>query len=178
MFDGSRLVRPRRVTGLGRGLTSRAGLWWLATMADRLGLTRHMMSAMAGLSWRDHHPGRTLTYVILALCDGATAVSDVVNLRGLASLFGPVASTSTVWRTFDQVRGVHLVGLVAADNAARETAWRTEPDRNRLVIDMDATIVTTRTDKADAAPTYKRTYGFHRASRLLGRHEDKEVVMV
>ena len=100
-------------------------------------------------------------YMILALADGATAVSDVVNLRGLASLFGPVASTTTVWRTFDQIRGVHLRGLVAADIAAREAAWRLEGDRSRLVIDMDATIVTTRTDKADASPTFKRSYGFH-----------------
>lgn len=33
---------------------------------------------------------------------------------------------------------------------------------------MDATIVTTRADKADAAPTYKRTYGHHPLLAMAG----------
>ncbi len=35
------------------------------------------------------------------------------------------------------------------------------PGGDGLVIDLDATIIRTKADKQDAAPTYKRTYGHH-----------------
>ena len=37
----------------------------------------------------------------------------------------------------------------------------TGPTGESLAIDMDATIIRTKADKQDAAPTYKRTYGHH-----------------
>ena len=40
-------------------------------------------------------------------------------------------------------------------------AWALEPERSQIVIDIDATIVCCRSDKQDAAGTWKRTYGFH-----------------
>ena len=41
--------------------------------------------------------------------------------------------------------------------------WRADPggDRTEIVIDLDASIITTKADKQDAAPTWKRTYGHH-----------------
>jgi hypothetical protein len=136
-------------------------LWWLAEVADQLGLTAGLWWAMRRLSWRDHHPGTTLAVMILALADGATALSDMAMLRAMKSLFGPVASTTTLWRTFDRVGSAELRDLATADASARATTWALEPARSRIVIDIDATIVTTRSDKQDAAGTWKRTYGFH-----------------
>lgn len=161
MGDASRLVRPRTVTGGGQGLTSRAGLWWLGEVADQLGLTNGLRWAMRGLSWRDHQPGTTMAVMILALADGATAMSDMAMLRALKSMFGPVASTTTLWRTFNRIGPGELRDLISADAEARAVAYGLEPARSRIVIDIDATIVTCRSDKQDAAGTWKRTYGFH-----------------
>ncbi len=161
MGECSRLVRPRKVTAGGRGLTSRAGLVWLAGVADALGLTDGIRAAMTGLSHRVHDPGRTIALLVLAIADGATAMSDLLMLRSLRSLFGPVASTTTLWRTLDRVGPPELRGMWAADRSAREATWNREPNRSQIVIDIDATIVTTRSDKQDAAGTWKRTFGFH-----------------
>ncbi|MDH3294287.1 MAG: IS1380 family transposase, partial [Acidimicrobiia bacterium] len=156
------MVRPRTVTGGGEGLCSRAGLWWLAEVADQLGLTARLRWAMRRLLWRDHHPGTTMAVMILALADGATAMSDMAMLRGLRTLFGPVASTATLWRTFNRIGPAELRDLACADaEEARVTAWALEPSRSRIVIDIDATIVTCRSDKQDAAGTWKRSFGFH-----------------
>ena len=115
MGDGSRLVWPRSVTDRGAGLTSRAGLWWLATVADQLGLTGGLRHAMRRLPWRDHHPGTTVALLVVAIADGATAMSDLAMLRGLRTLFASVASTTTVWRTINQVGPAELRDLTAAD---------------------------------------------------------------
>jgi hypothetical protein len=101
--------------------------------------------------------------MVLALADGASCVSDLAALRDQSRLFGPVASHPTAWRSFDRLGPVELRGLDRAVAAARETAWRAVPGTGpeTLVIDLDATLVTCRTDKQDAAPTWKRTYGHH-----------------
>ena len=116
---------------------------------------------MRRFSWRDHHPGTTLAVMVLALADGATAMSDMAMLRGLKTLFGEVASTTTLWRTINRVGPAELRDLRAADADARAVAWGLEPVREQIVIDIDATIVTCRSDKQDAAGTFKRTHGFH-----------------
>lgn len=163
MRNATRLVRPRSVAGDGTGLVSRGGLVWLAETAELSGLTAGFSSAMAGLPRRRHDPGRTLAQVVLALADGATALSDVAVLRDQPAMFRPVGSDATLWRTFDQVGPVELRGIASARASARAKAWAAGagPTAETLVIDMDATIVRTRADKQDAAPTYKRTYGHH-----------------
>jgi len=102
-----------------------------------------------------------MAVMILALADGATAMSDMAMLRGLRTLFGPVASTTTLWRTFNRIGPAELRDLAAADAQARAVTWTLESSRSRIVIDIDATIVTCRSDKQDAAGTWKRTFGFH-----------------
>lgn len=169
-MNGTRLFRPRTVTGCGEGLASRAGLVWLAEAADLTGLTNGFADAFDAQSWRRHHPGRTMAQVTLALADGATCLSDVAVLRNQPALAGPVASEPTVWRTFERVGPGELRGIIAARTAAREKAWAAGagPDGELLVIDIDATIVTTKADKQDAAPTYKRTYGHHPLLAMAG----------
>lgn len=170
MSNGTRLFRPRSVTGDGEGLTSRAGLVWLAEAADLTGLTGGLTDAFATQSWRRHRPGRTMAQVTLALADGATCLSDLAVLRNQPTLTGLVASEPTVWRTFDSVGPVELRGIATARAAARERAWAcgAGPDGELLVIDIDATIITTKADKVDAAPTYKRTYGHHPLLAVAG----------
>jgi hypothetical protein len=162
MVQGSRLVRPRTVTAHGDGLVSHAGLGWLAETAELAGLTAGLTAAMAAVPQRRHDPGRTLAQVVLALADGATCLSDLAALRAQPGMFGAVGSETTVWRTFDAVGPVELRGIAAARAAARERAWAAGAGpAGDLIIDLDATIIRTRADKQDAAPTYKRTYGHH-----------------
>jgi hypothetical protein len=136
---------------------------WLAETAELSGLVAGFSAAMEDLPRRRHDPGRTLAQVVLALADGATALSDVAVLRDQPAMFGPVASDATMWRTFDHIGPVELRGIAAARAAARAIAWAAGagPAGDALIIDMDATIVRTKADKQDARPTYKRTYGHH-----------------
>jgi len=136
---------------------------WLAEAAELSGLAVEFSDAMSGQLWRRHDPGQTLAQVVLALADGATALSDVTVLRHQPLMFDPVASDATVWRTFDQIAPVELRGIAAARVAARSGAWAAGagPAGDTVVIDMDATTIGTRADKQDARPTYKRTYGHH-----------------
>lgn len=162
MGQGSRLIRPRAVTDDGDGLVSRAGIVWLAETADLSGLTAGLSVAMADVPQRRHDAGRTLAQMVLAVADGATCLSDLAVVRA-QPVFGLVASEATVWRTFNHVGSVELRGIAAARVAARERAWAAGagPAGGEVIIDIDATIITTKADKQDAAPTYKRTYGHH-----------------
>ena len=163
MGQSSRLVRPRTVTGDGDGLVSHAGVGWLAETADLSGLTAGLSAAMAGVPQRRHDPGCTLAQVVLALADGATCLSDLAALRAQPTMFGAVGSEATVWRTFDHVGSVELRGIAAARAGARERAWAAGagPAGDEVIVDIDSTIIRTKTDKQDAAPTYKRTFGHH-----------------
>lgn len=111
-----------------------------------------------------------MAQVVLALADGATCLSDLAVLRDQPALAGPVASEPTVWRTFDAVGPAELRGIARARAAARTRAWAAGagPEGELLVIDVDATIVTTKADKQDAAPTYKRTYRHHPLLAMAG----------
>lgn len=162
MGQSSRLIRPRTVTGDGDGLVSHAGVGWLAETADLSGLTTGLSAAMVRVPQRRHDAGRTLAQVVLALADGATCLSDIAGLRSQPAMFGEVASDATVWRTFNHVGPRELSGIAAARAAARARAWAAGAGpASDLIIDMDATIIRTKADKQDAAPTYKRTFGHH-----------------
>lgn len=163
MGQRSRLIRPRTVTGDGDGLVSHAGVAWLAETADLSGLSAGLSTAMASVPQRRHDAGRTLAQMVLALADGATCLSDLAAVRAQPTVFGPVASEATLWRTFDHVGSVELRGIAAARAAARTRAWAAGagPASDEVIIDVDSTIIRTKADKQDAAPTYKRTFGHH-----------------
>jgi hypothetical protein len=144
-------------------MVSHAGLAWLAETADLSGLTDGLSTAMAALPQRRHDPGRTLAQMILALADGATCLSDLAAVRAQSSMFGPVASEATVWRTVDQIGPAEVRGIAAARASARERAWSAGagPAGDGLIVDFDATLINTKADKQDARPNYKRGYGHH-----------------
>jgi hypothetical protein len=163
MVQGSSLIRPRTVTGDGVGMVSHAGIAWLAETADLAGLTAGLSAAMTQVPHRRHDPGRTLAQMVVALADGATCLSDLAAVRSQSSMFGPVASEATVWRTFEHIGPVELRGIAAARAAARARAWSAGagPAGDDLIIDFDATLINTKADKQDARPNYKRGYGHH-----------------
>src|SRR4051794_12426531 len=139
-------------------MVSHAGMAWLAETADLAGLTAALSTAMASVPQRRHDPGRTLAQMILALADGATCLSDLAAVRAQRSMFGPVASEATVWRTFDQIGPVELRGIATARAAARERAWSAGagPAGEGPIPDFDAPLPHTKAGQPGAPPKHKR----------------------
>lgn len=157
-------TRPRLlVTGDGRHVVAHAGCRVLCDLADALGLTGGLSTAMAPTKQRrrGHDRGQVLIDLAVMLADGGEAISDLAVLRDQPSLFGEVASVPTAWRTLEAVDEATLVRIAMARAAARAAAWAAGADPGFYVIDFDGTLVTAHSEKQGAAPTYKRGFGFH-----------------
>ena len=166
------------MTSDGRGVVSHAGARLLADLADRSTLTGWLSTVLAGLAAPQtaHDPGRVLADLAVAIADGGECISDIAVLADQPALFGPVASDSTVWRLLERLDGQRLAEVAVARAAVRETVWaqrdevtgRAYPPAQAagrelagLVIDLDATIVIAHSEKQQAAPTFKGSFGFH-----------------
>ena len=144
------------------GLTSRAGTALLVGVADRVGLTGALGEAMSGVRARAsrHCPGRALRDVAVMLADGGDALCDVRALRDEPSLFGVVASDATAWRAVAAVDADRLDAMRRARAVARARVWALSGAPRRVILDIDATLITAHSDKQGAAGTYKGGYGF------------------
>jgi hypothetical protein len=146
-------------------LVSHAGSALLAGVADRTGLTRALSIGLGGLRARRgrHDPGRVITDLAVMLADGGDCLADLQAMRDQPSLFGQVASASTAFRLVDAIasdpRG--LERLRAAHARARSRAWKLTGAPSELTIDLDATLITSHSDKEGAAGNFKGGYGFH-----------------
>ena len=157
-------TRPRLlVTGDGKNVVGHAGSRLLCDLADELGLTDGLSVAMAPTKrrCRGHDRGRVLVDLAVMLADGGEAISDLAVLRDQVSVFGEVASVPTAWRTLEAVDDAALDRIAAARAAARARAWGQGADPGFYVIDFDATLVNSHSEKEGAAPNYKRGFGFH-----------------
>ena len=158
--------RPRLVVSAdGTGVAAHAGSRLLADMADALGLTAGLSVAMAPTRQRRsaHDPGRVLVDLAVMVADGGTSLSDLKVLRDQPELFGAVASDPTAWRVLDSIDADVLAAINAASAAARQRAWAAgaRPPVDFIVLDFDATLVTSHSEKENAAPNYKLGFGFH-----------------
>ncbi len=156
--------RPRlKVTGDGTGIVNHVGARLVADLADQVGLTSALSAAMAPTKQRrrGHDRGEVLVDVAVMLADGGDTISDVAVLRDQPDLFGEVASHPTVWRTLEAVDTGALERIKSARAQARCRAWAAGADPGFYVIDIDATLIGSHSDKEHAAPTYKRGFGFH-----------------
>ena len=165
------------VTSDGAGVVSHAGSRLLADLADVTTLTAELAEALAVPGRRRaHDPGRVLVDMAVAVADGATTISDVAVLEHQPALFGPVASDSTCWRLLDRIDEPTLAGIARARAAAREVAWVQHAETHGapfpvasvagrelagLVLDLDASLVICHSEKEQAAPTYKGSFGYH-----------------
>jgi len=145
------------------GLTSRAGTALVAGVADRVGLTSALSDALAGMRERSsrHDPGRVVRDLALTLADGGDCLADLRCLRDQETLFGEVASEATAWRTLHALDEQRLQALRAARAEARRRVWEQTGAPERVVLDLDGTLVTAHSDKEGAAGTYKGGFGFH-----------------
>jgi hypothetical protein len=146
-------------------LVSHAGAALLAEVADRVGLTRELSHALVRVRERRgrHDPGRVIRDLAVMLADGGDCLSDLRAVRDQEPLFGPVASDSTAFRLVDRIANESglLEALRAARARARERAWELGVRPERIVIDIDATLITAHTEKQGAAVNFKSGFGFH-----------------
>ena len=158
----SRAAEQLVVTGDGGGVANHAGAVLVAELADRVGLTALLGEAMSPIRRREkgHDPGVVLTQLAVALVDGGECVSDLRVLRDQPDLFGAVASTPTASRTLYAMDGSVLERIAKALAAGRAAAWQAGMRPAQIVLDFDATLVTSHSDKEQAAPTYKHGFGF------------------
>jgi hypothetical protein len=167
-------ARGTRVTvsADGRGLVSQAGAVLLWETMRVTGLARGLS---AGLErWRApravHDPGKIIADLAAALALGGDCLADIAVLREQPELAGPVASDPVVSRLARDLAAAGpraLKAIRAARADARERAWALAGDAapgaggGRVTIDLDATIVIAHSEKEQAAPTWKKTFGFH-----------------
>jgi Transposase DDE domain group 1 len=165
-----RVQRDRRgftvdVVADGDGLISHAGAALLAEAADRVGLTDALSRALAGMRERRgrHDPGQVVRDLAVMLADGGDCLADLRAVRDQEPLFGPVASDATAFRLIDRIASdpALLGALRAARARARANAWTAGVAPERIVIDIDATLITAHSEKDGATGTFKRGFGFH-----------------
>ena len=145
---GSLLLDTARVTGLDRALSSSLSPW------------RSVRAV--------HDPGKVILdlAVAVALALGGDCLADVAVLRAQPGLFGSVASDPTISRLIAALAAEPDAALAAISSAratARAATWTARrPVTGKLVVvDLDATLVTAHSEKENAAPTFKRGFGFH-----------------
>ena len=172
-------ARRVKVSADGRGVVSHAGMGLLRELADLTGLSAQVTAVLADTyrgPWT-HAPGAVFADLATAVADGADCIDGVGQLCGdREHVFGAKASTTTMWRLVDErIDAAHLPGVRDARAAARAAAWAAgaaPPAGRPLHIDMDATLVIDQSDnKADAAPTWKKTFGHHPLLAFLDRPE-------
>ncbi len=162
------------MTSDGVGVVAHAGSVATRLLADRTGLTAELSKAMVRRNFTPlHDRGRVLTDVAVMLADGGEAIADIDVLRHQSGVLGRVASPPTVWRTLDEVTPGRLKKVQIARARVRRHVWAQLPGgvpasrvagadlEDVIVLDADATIVIAHSEKENAAPTFKRTFGFH-----------------
>ena len=160
------------VSADGKGIVSQPGGLLLTRTLAATGLGRGLSAGLA--RWRApravHDPGKIVADLAVTVALGGDCLADIALLRAEPGLFGPVASDPVVSRlvarlAVDAPRA--LKAIRAARAAARKRAWELAgndapgADGGLVTVDLDATIVTSYSDKGQAAPTWKKTYGFH-----------------
>jgi hypothetical protein len=165
--------RPKIVVSAdGTGLVSQAGGLLLTQTLRVTGLDRGLTAALE--RWRapraTHDPGKIITDLAVTLAMGGDCVADIAVLRAEPGLHGLVASDPVVSRLVTRLAADApraLKAIRAARAAARQRAWELAGDAapgadgTLIPVDIDATIVTAYSEKDQATPTWKKTFGFH-----------------
>lgn len=170
--------RRLAVSGNGKNLVGHAGAVLLRACADRTGLTQALSSVMpssTAADWWDR--GVALVGTAVAIVLGAVNMSDVERMWAQqAAVFGSPASDSTVGRTLAAADEGLLAKVAAARARVRRHVWGLLALRpggfpwlvvagkrltGWIVIDLDATLITSHSAKAGAAVTFKKTFGHH-----------------
>jgi Transposase DDE domain group 1 len=165
--------RPKIVVSAdGMGIVSQAGGLLLTQTLRATGLDRGLQAGLERwrLSRAVHDPGKIIADLAVAVALGGDCLADVAMLRAQPELYAPVASDPVVSRLITRLAADAprvLKAIRGARAAARERAWELAGDAapgadgTLITVDIDATIVTACSEKDQAAPTWKKTFGFH-----------------
>jgi len=159
------------------GLIGHAGAVLLRKLADQCGLTSALGAA---LGRKGKFPlidrGVALVSMAVAIALGARSMSDIAVLAHQEPVFGAAPGDTTVRRTLELADPRTLDKIARGRAAVRARVWQLICARPAgfpwlaiagkllagwLVIDLDATLITARSGKEGAAPTFKSGYGFH-----------------
>src|SRR6266478_8780004 len=177
MAKNTRWDRNLSVAADADGLVGHAGAVLLRKLADQCGLTSALGGALdrAGKSPLIDR-GMALVSMAVAIARGAASMSDIAVLAHQEPVLGAAPSDTTVRRTLELADARTLDKIARARAAVRAHVWPlicATPAgfpwlavagtllAGWLVIDLDATLITARSDKEGAAPTFKMGYGFH-----------------
>ncbi|GAA3444442.1 IS1380 family transposase [Planomonospora venezuelensis] len=160
----------------GHGIVNHAGSAVLRLLADNLGLTRRISTALRRRHFTPTHDrGRVLTDTAVMITDGGRVLADLATLRDQAELFGPIASDSTLRRALTEIDPLTADRITTARAAVRRSAWQLIAARHgaipaspvadrdlgrQIVIRLDATMIPAHSDKEGAAANFKG-YGHH-----------------
>ncbi len=163
------------VTGDGVAVIAHTGSIALRLIAERTGLVKHLSKAMSRSRFFPvHDRGQVLSDVAVVLADGGEAICDINVLRHQSQVLGPIASAPTVWRVLDEATPARLGKIHTARAKVRRHVWSqleatdgipastvADTDLGKtIVLDVDATIVVTHSEKELASATFK-TFGYH-----------------
>lgn len=154
---------------------SHAGAVLLTDTIHATGLASSLREALG--SWTkplaEHHASKVLLDLAMTLAVGGEVARDTDLLRCEPGLFGDVASAPTISRTLTTLAEdapAVMTAIARARRTAREQAWALAGEhspaegtsaKTPLVIDLDATLINVHSEKEQAAPTFKRCFGYH-----------------
>ncbi|WP_295697442.1 IS1380 family transposase [Lapillicoccus sp.] len=158
----------------GAGVVAHAGNVATRMLCDQVGLTGALSSAMARRGFTPTHDrGQVLADVAVLIAGGGEAIADINVLRHQGEVLGSVASAPTVWRALKGMTPAVAKRIDAARAKVRAHVWSQLPGGlpaskvadtdlgDVVVLDVDATLVTTHSEKEHAASTFKRGFGYH-----------------
>jgi hypothetical protein len=159
-----------KVAGQGEGLVGHAGAVLLRKVADQAGLTGSFGPALARAGkFPLVDRGLALVSLAVAIALGATSMNDIALLAHHAPVLGAEPSDTTVRRTLELANPATLGKIAKVRARARAHVWELIAATPAgfpwlviagkllagwLVIDLDATLITARSDKEGAAPTF------------------------
>ncbi|MDT4991236.1 MAG: hypothetical protein QOH97_1128 [Actinoplanes sp.] len=167
------------MAGSTSGLIPAAGVPLLRLLAEESGLRAGLSKALARNGFNPGYDrGQVVTDVAVALAHGACNVAAAARMLEQSRVVcGPAASTATVWRVFDDLDATGLAQLAAARAVQRRKVWAALAARPAgfpwlevagqiwdgwVVVDVDASLVESHSDKQGAAATFKKhIYGLH-----------------
>jgi hypothetical protein len=160
----------------GRKLVGKAGIVPVRRLADKVGLTDALSSALVR---RDFHPvhdrGGVLVSAACAVLLGARSIAGIEVMRQAALVLGRPASASTLYRTLDGIGPVQLAKITSARAKVRSQVhelldWRPggfpwirvdgRPLIGWSVLDIDASFVPVHSNKEGAEP-HRKGFGLH-----------------
>jgi len=161
------------LAGSTTGLVPAVGMPLLRLLAEESGLRAGLSKALARNGFNPGHDrGQVVTDVAAALAHGACNVAAAARMLEQAQVVcGPAASTATVWRVFNDLDATALTALAAARAVQRRKVWAALASRPAgfpwlevagqvwdgwIVVDVDASLVESHSDKQGAAPTFKK----------------------